>query len=176
MGDEEQVIRIGGFLAEKIGVEIVATVLTDALKKDEEHETKNDELLKYISKNVYKTVDQKEINDIIRGSKPEVIFASALESHVASKLDRPLVEISYPIVDKLIIGKTTVGVRGLVTIIEDYFTVNREFENAKRDRLVKELKNETGNNQWYEKEDSYSRVRSNKGLYFRKQEFSVSNG
>ncbi len=176
VGDEEQVIRIGGFLTEKLGVEITAAVLTDALKKDEEHETQNDELLKHISNNVYKSVDQKDINDIIRGSKPEVIFASALETRVASKLDKPLVEISYPIVDKLIIGKTTVGVKGLVTIIEDYFTVNREFENAKRDRLVKELKNETGNNQWYEKEDSYSRVRSNKGLYIRKQEFSVSNG
>lgn len=140
VGDEEQVIRIGRFLKEYVGVEVVGSILTDALKKDEEHETDNEEILKSFSNNVYKSFDQKEINDIIRSSKPEVIFGSSLEKEIANKLNIPLVETSYPIFNKLIIGKTNAGVRGLVSIIEDYFTVVREYEYKKKQDIEKSLK------------------------------------
>ncbi len=140
VGDEEQVIRIGRFLKDYVGVEVVGSILTDALKKDEEHETDNEEILKSFSNNVYKSFDQKEINDIIRSSKPEVIFGSSLEKEIANKLNIPLVETSYPIFNKLIIGKTNAGVRGLVSIIEDYFTVVREYEYKRKQDIEKSLK------------------------------------
>ena len=175
VGDEEQVIRIGRFLKNQVGVEVVGTILTDALKKDEEHETDNEEILKSFSNNVYKTVDQKEINDIIRGSRPEVIFGSSLEREIANKLDVPLVETSYPVFNKLIIGKSNAGVRGLVSIIEDYFTVVREYEYERKLEIEKSLKS-INKEIWYEKGDSYGRVKSNKGLYIRKQELGFGNG
>ena len=120
-------------------------------------------------------MDQKEINDIIRGSRPEVIFGSSLEKEIANKLDIPLVETSYPVFNKLIIGKSNAGVRGLVTIIEDYFTVVREFEYARKLEIQKSLKS-LNKDVWYEKGDGYGRVKSNKGLYIRKQELGISNG
>ena len=175
VGDEEQVIRIGRFLKNQVGVEVVGTILTDALKKDEEHETDNEEILKSFSNNVYKTVDQKEINDIIRGSRPEVIFGSSLEREIANKLDVPLVETSYPVFNKLIIGKSNAGVRGLVSIIEDYFTVVREYEYERKLEIEKSLKS-INKEIRYEKGDSYGRVKSNKGLYIRKQELGFGNG
>ncbi|MBR1623601.1 MAG: nitrogenase molybdenum-iron protein [Pseudobutyrivibrio sp.] len=174
VGDEEQVIRIGRFLKDKLGVEITASILADSLKKDDEHIINNDELLSEISKNTYKTVDQKEIDDIIRAGNAEVVFGSSLERNIANKLNIPLVEISYPIFDELILEETTIGVKGEIQIIERYLSSIRLFEKAKNNELLQLVKGNSNIDSWRDRGDN--KVRFSKGLHVRKQEFNVSNG
>lgn len=158
IGEEEQAIRLGGFLKNRLGVEFSAVVLTDALKKDEEHETDNGALLASISENVYIANDQKEINDIIRGSGAEVIFGSSLEKDIAGRLNVPLVEVSYPIVDKVILNKTSVGTNGVISLIEEYITVVKEYDAKRKEIASSIVKGVQGGEKWQERlqKKSYS--------------------
>ena len=158
IGEEEQAIRIGGFLKNRFGVEFSAIVLTDALKKDEEHETDNGALLAAISENVYIANDQKEINDILRGSGAEVIFGSSLEKDIAGRLNVPLVEVSYPIVDRVILNKTSVGTNGVISLIEEYVTVVKEYDVRKKEIASSIVRGVQGGESWQERlqKKSYS--------------------
>ena len=142
VGDEEQVIRLGAFLTEVLGMEIYAAVITDLLKKDEEHKSDNIEFLKNIAGNIYITSDQKEIEDIIRSEKPEVIFGSSLEKKIADKFDIPIIETSYPVFEKLILNKASAGIKGEISFIEEYVTVAKKFKAEKRSKLLSYIKGE----------------------------------
>ena len=150
VGDEEQVIRLGDFLKNRLGVVVSAVVLIDSLKKDEEHQTNNEEILASISENVFKGTDQKEIDEIISSSNAEVIFGSSLERSIAGKLDLPLVEVSYPIADKLILNRTDAGVNGAISLLENYITVVKKFDERKRELASSIVKGVKGGESWRE--------------------------
>ncbi|MDC7278474.1 nitrogenase molybdenum-iron protein [Butyrivibrio fibrisolvens] len=150
VGEEEHVIRLGKLVQEVFGAEVVAAVLTDALKKDEEHTLDNEEVLNSIAKNIYKTSDQKDINDIIRQSKAELVIGSSLEQHVADKHGIPLVEASYPVYHKTILNHSSIGVRGIVGVIAEYITAVKQADKEKEEKLQNKLKELKGQNVWLE--------------------------
>lgn len=150
IGDEEQVIRLGSFLKDRLGVVISSVVLIDSLKKDEAHETNNEEVLRTISENIYKGIDQKEIDEIVSSSNVEVIFGSSLEKGIAEKLNLPLVEISYPIADKLILNKADAGVNGAISLLENYITVVKQYDERKKELASSILKEVKGGESWRE--------------------------
>ena len=150
VGDEEQVIRLGRIAKDIFGANVVAAVLTDSLKKDEEHELNNSELLSTITNNVYKTSDQKDIDDIIRQAKAEIIIGRSLESNVAKKAGIPLVEASYPIYHKSILNQPAAGVRGAVSFVSDYLTTEKEAQKEKSQVLYGYLKLLKEHNSWQE--------------------------
>lgn len=143
VADEEQTIRYGRIIKEHLGGEIAAVVLTDSLKKDEEHETDNTELLKNYTEKIYITSDEKDIEDIVRQSKAELILGSSLEKHIAGKLGLPLIEVSYPIYDKEISNYQTAGVRGIANFVSEYISVIKVADATKKRELnefVKSIK------------------------------------
>ena len=142
IGDEEQVIRLGAFLTEILGLEINAVVITDLLKTDEEHKSDNTEFLKNIAGNIYITADQKKIEDIIRSEKPEVIFGSSLEKKIADKFDIPIIEISYPVFEKLILNQASAGIKGELSFIEEYVTVAHKYKAEKKRKLLSYIRGE----------------------------------
>ena len=150
IGDEEQVIRLGSFLKDRLGVVISSVVLIDSLKKDEAHETNNEEVLRTISENIYKGIDQKEIDEIVSSSNVEVIFGSSLEKGIAEKLNLPLVEVSYPIADKLILNRTDAGVNGAISLLENYITVVKQYDERKKELASSILKEVKGGESWRE--------------------------
>ena len=126
----------------------MGAVLTDALKKDEEHETDNTEILEAVAENIYITSDEKDIEDIIKRSRAQVVIGSSLEKKIAEKNNVSLLEFSYPIYHRAILNQTTVGVRGAVEFVSDYITTVKQAEKEKSQVLhgyLKQLKNQ---NSW----------------------------
>ena len=148
VGDEEQVIRYGKLFKEVFGSRVVGAVLTDALKKDEEHETDNSSILEAVAENIYITSDEKDIEDIIKRSHAEVVIGSSLERNVADNSNALLLELSYPIYHKSILNQTTVGVRGAVEIVSSYLTTVKQSEREKSDILHDYLKQLKNHNNW----------------------------
>ncbi len=148
VGDEEQVIRYGKLFKEVFGARVVGAVLTDALKKDEEHETDNTEILEAVAENIYITSDEKDIEDIIKRSRAQVVIGSSLEKRIAEKNNVSLLEFSYPIYHRAILNQTTVGVRGAVEFVSDYITAVKQAEKEKSQVLHDYLKQLKNQNSW----------------------------
>ena len=148
VGDEEQVIRYGKFFRQVFGARIVGAVLTDALKKDEEHKTDNSEILEAIAEKIYITSDEKDIEDIIKRSGAEVVIGSSLEKKITESNNVSLLEFSYPIYHRAILNQTTVGVRGAVEFVSDYITTVKQAEKEKSEVLHEYLKQLKNQNIW----------------------------
>ena len=97
VADELDAIGIAKQVKKIFSGTIAGIVLTDALKKDEDHILDNSEILKNLAEKVYKTSDQKDIEEIIKAIHPEVIIGSSLEKSVAKQENIPLIEVSYPV-------------------------------------------------------------------------------
>lgn len=63
--------------------------------------------------------DAGEIRDAIRRSGAELVLGSYLEREAAEALEVPLHQVSFPLVDTVVLGKSYLGYRGAVTFIED---------------------------------------------------------
>ena len=148
VGDEEQVIRYGKLFKDVFGARVVGAVLTDALKKDEEHETDNSKLLEVIAENIYITADEKDIEDIIKRSRVQFVIGSSLEKKVTDDNNITLLELSYPVYHKSILNQTTIGVRGEVEFISNYITTVKEAEKEKSQVLHNYLKQLKNQNTW----------------------------
>lgn len=148
VGDEEQVIRYSKLFKEVFGARVVGAVLTDALKKDEEHETNNSGLLEALVENIYITSDEKDIEDIIKRSRVQFVIGSSLEKKVTENNNVSLLEFSYPIYHRSILNQTTVGVRGEVEFISNYITTVKEAENEKSQVLHNYLNQLKNQNTW----------------------------
>ena len=148
VGDEEQVIRYGKLFKEVFGARVVGAILTDALKKDEEHETDNTEILEAVAENIYITSDEKDIEDIIKRSRAQVVIGSSLEKRIAEKNNVSLLEFSYPIYHRAILNQTTIGVRGAVEFVSDYITTVKQAEKEKSQVLYDYLKQLKNQNSW----------------------------
>jgi len=59
-----------------------------------------------------------EIADAIAAAKPEIILARAIEAGVASRLGVPLVQISTPVSDRIVLDTPLSGSRGALALIE----------------------------------------------------------
>lgn len=160
VGDEEQVIRYGKLFKHILGARVVGAVLTDALKKDEEHETDNTELLESIAENIYITSDEKDIEDIIKRSRAEVVIGSSLEKKIAKKNNVSLLEFSYPIYHKAILNQTTVGVRGQVELLQSYISIVKEKQLEKKEELKRFVQSVKGGESWHELSQGKSFIRS----------------
>ena len=148
VGDEEQVIRYGKLFKDVFGARVVGAVLTDALKKDEEHETDNSKLLETLVEDIYITADEKDIEDIIKRSRVQFVIGSSLEKKVTDDNNITLLELSYPVYHKSILNQTTIGVRGEVEFISNYITTVKEAEKEKSQVLHNYLKQLKNQNTW----------------------------
>ena len=148
VGDEEQVIRYGKLFKDVFGARVVGAVLTDALKKDEEHETDNSKLLETIVEDIYITADEKDIEDIIKRSRVQFVIGSSLEKKITDDNNITLLELSYPVYHKSILNQTTIGVRGEVEFISIYITTVKEAEKEKSQVLHNYLKQLKNQNTW----------------------------
>lgn len=73
--------------------------------------------------------DAGTIRSLLVDCCPEVIFGSSLETRAAEELAVPLVRVSFPVADRVILGKSYAGYRGAVTFLED---LGSEIVSARR--------------------------------------------
>jgi nitrogenase molybdenum-iron protein beta chain len=131
VGDTETALRIGGFLSRIFGVEIRAAALTDRVA--------GEALPTELAHRVYGTNDAGEIAEILLDSGADLVLASSLEESAARALGAPFLPISHPVLDRAITHKTYAGLRGALTLVEDYLTLARQDARAVEARLAREI-------------------------------------
>lgn len=117
VGDESTVIRYGRFLSTYFGMEVQAAIITDFVGESGKQVTS--QAISAFTQEVYYAKDGREIDKIIENADAEVIFGSGFENQIAKKQNIPNYIISYPAFGKVIIGKSDIGYRGAVSVIEE---------------------------------------------------------
>ena len=120
VGDEASVIKYSKFLKKYFGAEIATAVITDFFPSDDNPESAKAESLEGLAEKIYFAQDATEIQRLIRYTESNLILASALEKGTAEKKKAPLLQVSYPAGDKVILNRTHAGLRGAVEVAEDY--------------------------------------------------------
>ena len=150
VADETDAIGIAKQVKRIFNGTIAGIVLTDALKKDEDHVLDNSEILTNLTEKLYKTSDQKDIEEIIKATHPEIIIGSSLEKSEAIQENIPLIEASYPVYLKTILNQPRIGTRGEISLIQEYITSVKQHENQKKQRLLSYVRNVKGGEKWHE--------------------------
>jgi nitrogenase molybdenum-iron protein beta chain len=122
VGGEGETLQITGFLSRSLGADIKAAVITDNQFGTEG--------------NYFYSDDANEIRDILEASGVEIIFAGSPEKDIAAGF----VESSYPAYSGAILSKTYTGVRGAITLVEDYAAAVARKNNAKEKKFVHEIR------------------------------------
>ncbi len=136
VGDESNVIRIVSFLKEYLGAVVEVVVITDFFPSAEIPRDKKAEELRELAHEVYFTQDGTEIRNILVDSEAELILGSSLENGAAEEKEILNLEISYPVYNKTIINKSYAGVRGALTLTEDYITKIKESNYLREKRIL----------------------------------------
>lgn len=138
VGDESTVIRTASYLKDYLGVIVEAAVITDFFPSDELPYSEKAKQLKGLAASVFFSQDSEEINGILQNQDIELILASSLEDDIAEKKGIVNLQISYPIYDRSVVNKTYAGIRGALTLTEDFITKVKEANRA-REKYLQEL-------------------------------------
>lgn len=111
---------IGKFLEESFGQIIRSVIITDNAT-DREKELISGKFGK--DTEIYYSEDGKKIEEKIRAVSPEIILGSQLEKNIAKELDIPILYISLPTDEKIILDKSLFGVRGSLDFLEEYSNI-----------------------------------------------------
>lgn len=121
VGDESTVIRYADFLANYLGMEIAAIIITDFVGEETKQEPSD--LLKSLTHEIYYKKDTREISQIIEDIDPELVLGSSLEEETSKRLGAYHYTISYPAYHKVIINRCDVGYEGGIGLIEDLSSI-----------------------------------------------------
>lgn len=129
VGDSSLVLGITKFLSNPLGLIPKVVIITDDVDE------KIQELIKkrYSDNGIEVIFDEdgKVIRDEINNKEVELIIGSSLEVNIASKLEVPLLEVSFPISNKLVLSKGYAGYNGAITLLQDLGTTIIEHEEKR---------------------------------------------
>jgi nitrogenase molybdenum-iron protein beta chain len=135
-GAESVVAGVGKFLSEHLGATVAASVITDSPANRGASAATD---------NTRSSADSEEIEDILHRSSPDIILGSPLEVPVARELGVPLLEISPPAGPKLALSKSYLGIRGAVSLTEDYISALTANEAARNREMALEIRRKSLN-------------------------------
>lgn len=121
VGESAQVVGIGNFLVRTLGLIPRGFVITDDHPDEQRevlHHTFGD-VAREFGARLFFSEDRAEIAEIVRELKPGLVLASALEAAVAREIGAPLLKLSFPLGDRVVLDRAYVGYRGAATLIED---------------------------------------------------------
>ncbi|MCX7924011.1 MAG: oxalate:formate antiporter [Clostridia bacterium] len=131
VGESSLVIGLWKLLYNQLGLISKAVVVTDNLPEGEK-ELLNKEfgpLLAESDTQLFFSEDSAEISDIIHKYKPELILGSSLEKRAASELGIPLLEVAYPLSERVILNKSYVSFGGDIELLQDLGDEILRFKN-----------------------------------------------
>ena len=123
VGDTTTAAKYSKFLQKYFGAQIDTIIITDFFPTETLTSETRAEQLKSFAENIYFSQDATEITKLIQSSDSDIILGSSLEEDAAEKKSVPLLEISYPVFNKLILTKSHTGISGAFSFIEDYASV-----------------------------------------------------
>lgn len=135
-GDEKTVRQIAEFIKKYLGARIKTAIITDFFPGDENPVDVKAEELKGLADNVKFSQDGKEIYGILLRSDSDIIAGSSLEEEAAENAGSHLWEISYPIYGQTVLNKTYAGIRGAITLAEDYIREVNGLEKQRREKTL----------------------------------------
>jgi nitrogenase molybdenum-iron protein beta chain len=127
VAESSTALGIADFIDSYLGIEIAAIILTDPLDEPARNVTSawiNSRFSEQIPETVF-TEDRDRIEKVLVEKKPGIIFGSSIESAISRKLNAPLVRVSFPIFDTVIINRGFAGISGAVTLLEEIGTALR---------------------------------------------------
>ena len=139
IGDEKTVRQIAEFIKKYLGAKIETIIITDFFPGDENPVDVKSEELKELTDDVKFSQDGKEISGILLRSGSEIIAGSSLEEETAENTDSHLWKISYPVYGQTVLNKTYAGVRGAITLAEDYIREVNSLEKQHREKVLAQI-------------------------------------
>ncbi|HEX9047924.1 MAG TPA: nitrogenase component 1 [Verrucomicrobiae bacterium] len=124
VGEVSLVYGLTEFFTDTLGLVPKLVVLTDPLSEEQQQRwlPQLEALVKPWSARVMVQEDTGEIADLISQSDVELIVGSSLEREVADRLNVPLLPVSFPVADRLVLNRGYVGYDGALALIEDLGT------------------------------------------------------
>ncbi|KAF0219094.1 MAG: nitrogenase molybdenum-iron protein alpha and beta [Geobacteraceae bacterium] len=121
VGESGQVPGLTGFLVNALGLIPGTVIITDNPPEPRRAgiTARIRELAPTIDFEVVFTEDSGRIRDVIRQSGAELVLGSFLESEAARDLGAPLVQVSFPVIDRVVLSRSHIGYRGALTLLED---------------------------------------------------------
>lgn len=117
VGDSALTLGINSFLSDPLSLIPEVIIITDNVNEKSKKTIK--ERLKNYDTDIFFEQDGNVIKEYIRKKKVEIILGSSLEKEVAEDLEVPLVEVSFPVVNNLILSKGYAGYNGSINLLED---------------------------------------------------------
>jgi nitrogenase molybdenum-iron protein beta chain len=139
VGDERVVRQLAVFLSRYLGAIIDTVIVTDFNPTEECTAEAKKQELGFLAENIKFSQDGKEIYGILVNSDAELILGSSLDEDAGKKLNTIVLETSYPVFNKVILNKTYAGIRGAVTLAEDYSEVVRQTLKLKKDYALESI-------------------------------------
>lgn len=137
VGEADIISSIAGFLSDYLGANVETAIITDLgnAGTDAENET---EQWKKLAKNVYFSNDGKEIQSLLQSSNVDFILGSSLEDGIAIQKNIQNLPISYPVYHQVIANKSYAGIRGALSLTEDFLTGIKADDRKKKETLIAE--------------------------------------
>ena len=123
VGDTTTAAKYSKFLQKYFSAQIDTIIITDFFPTETLTSETRAEQLKSLAENIYFSQDATEITKLLQSSDSDIILGSSLEEDAAEKKSVPLLEISYPVFNRLILTKSHTGISGAFSFIEDYASV-----------------------------------------------------
>lgn len=116
VGPEQTVVPVAKFLENDFGQIIKALIITDQVDQ-----TRKERIAQsFDHAEIFCSEDGKQIENKLRQISPEIILGSQLEKRIAEELHIPLLYISLPAEDRLILRESLCGAQGSLALLEQY--------------------------------------------------------
>ena len=121
VGETSNVLGISRFLQESFGQIVTTVIITDEPEIELRQQIKDTlPVNASFDTHVIFSSNGKEIDDVLRNAKPQLILGSSLEQNVAKELSVPLIKIASPVYDSLFLNLTYSGYSGAVNLLQDF--------------------------------------------------------
>lgn len=126
VGDSSLSLGITRFISNPLGLIPEVVIITDDVDEKTQQSIKD----KYGNEGIEIIFDGdgKIIRETINNKDIELILGSSLEKNIASELEVPLLKVSFPISDELVLSKGYLGYTGAITLLQDLGTTIIEHE------------------------------------------------
>lgn len=121
VGEAGFAVGVSKFLIQSFGLIPKTIVITDN-PPESYHQAYIEEIhnvTPFVKPQIVFDEDAGRIHDLLRDSGAELVLGSSLEKEVANELNVPLQQVSFPITDKIVLGKSYIGYEGAIALLED---------------------------------------------------------
>lgn len=121
VGEAAFVLGLARFLIKSFGL-IPQTIIVTDNPAEPYRASLHEEISKLtldFAAGIFFTEDRGQIRDILRKSQPGLILGSSLEKEAALELNVPLLPVSFPITEKVVLSKSYIGYAGAIALLED---------------------------------------------------------